>query len=85
MPFLKNIRYCYEYSPSDLDQVSIMRSVVAPTLRAMRRDRVLNAAFMRHDKNSRDKVKILRFEAKIIKGAIDTGLLRQYYKTAEFQ
>ena len=85
MSFLKNIRYCYEYSPADFDQVSIMRAMVVPTLRAMRRDRILNAAFMRHDKNSRGKVKMLRFEAKIIKGAIDTGILRQYYKTKEFQ
>tara|TARA_R110000868_G_C10972514_1_gene770288 strand:- start:14438 stop:14695 length:258 start_codon:yes stop_codon:yes gene_type:complete len=85
MSLLKNVAYCYEYSPRDMDQVSIMRAVVVPSLRAMRRDRILNAAFMRHDKNSRAKVKVLRFEAKIIKLAIDTGILRQYYKTAEFQ
>jgi hypothetical protein len=83
MSFDTHIGFCYSYNPANRDDVAKLRAIVLPSLAAMRRDRVLNAAFMRHDKGVRDKVRILRIEAALIKRVVEFANVRQYYKLEE--
>lgn len=83
MSFTTAIAFCYSYNPANEFDISKLRCIVIPALRAMRRDRVLNAAFLRHYANHADKVRILRVEADIIKRVVEYAHIRQYYKTKE--
>jgi len=89
--FLDNVKFCRTYNPANRDDIAKLRAIVLPSLTAMRRDRVLNAAFLRHDvgrcATERNKIKnhvrILRYEANIIKRTIEFANVRQYYKLEE--
>lgn len=81
MSFSTAIAFCYSYNPAKEFDISKLRCIVLPDLRAMRRARVINAAFLRHDKGAKEKVRMLRVEAALIKRAVEFANVRQYYKS----
>jgi hypothetical protein len=87
--FTEHVKFCRSYNPANREDIAKLRAIVLPSLAAMRRDRVLNAAFLRHDKGTcnatrkeiQDRVRISRLEADMIKRTIEFANVRQYYKS----